>query len=466
MRAQFRYLDGALAGQVKSLTTDFATVGRHPSSDLPFDPQLDLEVSARHAAIFRQGDGFVVRDLGSTNGTFVNGARIRHDQPLKPNDVVRFGARGPQVVFLLEGTPAPAGPIPETAGRWVPPSPAPSNDPLPPRPLAPSAPGRTTERIRFHVQRETSRWRVVILATLGVALAGGWLGWISYRRSHALEVQRTRLLAQVDSLITRLQGTTANVASLEAALTQGRNEAAALRKAIVAEGISAERLAALAREVTANRERQRHVLDAATLDTKAIAADNAQAVAVVLAQFPGERKVSGTGFAVRSRGDTVWVVTSRHLVSDSARAGPVRLGVVFNYSGQNFRAEVAAKHDSLDLAVLLVPVRGGAAVVRAIASRASPGEPVAIVGFPQGLGNSTSGDWTVSGVSAITIPGTLLEIGATLLRIDGYGTQGTSGSPVFSAKGEVLGVVSGGEPQSGGRTVFAVPGRFVRELIR
>ena len=55
MRAQLRYLDGALAGQVRVLSTDFATVGRHPTSDLLFDPQRDLDVSARHAGIVRHG---------------------------------------------------------------------------------------------------------------------------------------------------------------------------------------------------------------------------------------------------------------------------------------------------------------------------------------------------------------------------------------------------------------------------
>src|SRR3989454_6366007 len=39
----------------------------------------DLDVSSRHAGIVRHGASFVLRDLGSTNGTFVNGARISGD---------------------------------------------------------------------------------------------------------------------------------------------------------------------------------------------------------------------------------------------------------------------------------------------------------------------------------------------------------------------------------------------------
>ena len=49
-------------------------------------------VSRRHAELVRTGDVVIVRDLGSTNGTFVNGARVSGDQSLRPGDRVRFGA--------------------------------------------------------------------------------------------------------------------------------------------------------------------------------------------------------------------------------------------------------------------------------------------------------------------------------------------------------------------------------------
>lgn len=49
-------------------------------------------VSRRHAELVRTGAVVIVRDLGSTNGTFVNGARVTGDQSLRPGDRVRFGA--------------------------------------------------------------------------------------------------------------------------------------------------------------------------------------------------------------------------------------------------------------------------------------------------------------------------------------------------------------------------------------
>ena len=95
-------LRGARAGTRGAVTADFATLGRHPSSDLQFDPENDNDVSARHAAVFRQGPGFVIRDLGSSNGTWVTGMRIRSDRSLEHGDRIRLGAGGPEIEFAVE----------------------------------------------------------------------------------------------------------------------------------------------------------------------------------------------------------------------------------------------------------------------------------------------------------------------------------------------------------------------------
>ena len=51
----------------------------------------DGSVSSRHARIVRTPEGFVIEDLQSRNGTFVNGERIVERRALADNDVVRFG---------------------------------------------------------------------------------------------------------------------------------------------------------------------------------------------------------------------------------------------------------------------------------------------------------------------------------------------------------------------------------------
>lgn len=52
----------------------------------------EATVSRRHAELVKNGGTVILRDLGSTNGTFVNGARVQGDQVLMTGDSVRFGA--------------------------------------------------------------------------------------------------------------------------------------------------------------------------------------------------------------------------------------------------------------------------------------------------------------------------------------------------------------------------------------
>ena len=52
----------------------------------------DSNVSRRHAQIHRSGSGFVISDLGSTNGTYVNGERLIADHRLADGDIVSIGA--------------------------------------------------------------------------------------------------------------------------------------------------------------------------------------------------------------------------------------------------------------------------------------------------------------------------------------------------------------------------------------
>ena len=50
------------------------------------------DISRRHAEVFYEGDGFFLRDLGSTNGTFVNGEQISGHQQLSAGDKIEIGS--------------------------------------------------------------------------------------------------------------------------------------------------------------------------------------------------------------------------------------------------------------------------------------------------------------------------------------------------------------------------------------
>jgi diguanylate cyclase (GGDEF)-like protein len=83
---------GSLLGQVIRLSAAAFRVGRHPDSELWLD---DSGVSRRHAQIVPHGEGYVLEDLESANGTFVGGQRVKK-HPLRDGDVLQFG---PTAVF-------------------------------------------------------------------------------------------------------------------------------------------------------------------------------------------------------------------------------------------------------------------------------------------------------------------------------------------------------------------------------
>jgi hypothetical protein len=70
-------------------------VGRDAGSGIRLD--RDEFASARHARIEPRSDGVWIDDLGSTNGTYVNGARLAGARLLRPGDVVRIGETELQV---------------------------------------------------------------------------------------------------------------------------------------------------------------------------------------------------------------------------------------------------------------------------------------------------------------------------------------------------------------------------------
>jgi pSer/pThr/pTyr-binding forkhead associated (FHA) protein len=75
-------------GRRVQIGEDPLVIGRMPECDVPLS---DANVSRRHAEVRRQGTGFVVVDLGSTNGTRVNGAQVK-ERLLNNGDEITVGA--------------------------------------------------------------------------------------------------------------------------------------------------------------------------------------------------------------------------------------------------------------------------------------------------------------------------------------------------------------------------------------
>ena len=101
--AKLVVLNEGLTGQSFELKTDKTTIGRVEDNSF----QLAVpSVSSHHCEIVVQGDEVVVKDLNSTNGTFINGQQVTKEGVLKPGQTLRLG----QVEMRLDtpGAPAPA----------------------------------------------------------------------------------------------------------------------------------------------------------------------------------------------------------------------------------------------------------------------------------------------------------------------------------------------------------------------
>ena len=85
---QFVMRSGPTVGAIYPLEGELITIGREASNTIQIN---DAEVSRKHARLQYQGGKYVIEDLGSTNGTHVNGQRIMSAYVLRSGDVVSFG---------------------------------------------------------------------------------------------------------------------------------------------------------------------------------------------------------------------------------------------------------------------------------------------------------------------------------------------------------------------------------------
>jgi pSer/pThr/pTyr-binding forkhead associated (FHA) protein len=85
---QFVMRSGPTVGAIYPLEGDSISIGRDASNTIQIN---DAEISRRHARLQFQGGKYVIEDVGSTNGTHVNGQRIMSAYVLRPGDIVSFG---------------------------------------------------------------------------------------------------------------------------------------------------------------------------------------------------------------------------------------------------------------------------------------------------------------------------------------------------------------------------------------
>ena len=100
---QLTMRSGPNPGTVYALDSDQIGIGRDSSNEISVN---DAEISRRHARLTFQGGKYVLEDMGSTNGTFVNGQRLTGPRVLKSGEVISFGE---QIVFVYEAVDSDPG---------------------------------------------------------------------------------------------------------------------------------------------------------------------------------------------------------------------------------------------------------------------------------------------------------------------------------------------------------------------
>ena len=119
------HLAGARRGERQTLSAEQRLrFGRHPDCEIAFDPHRDIDASSRHAELRPTDRGWLLVDLGSSNGTFVGGQRVTEatvatDLPVE----IEFGAGGPRIRLFVGDADAaaalPAAGAPRGRHRWA-----------------------------------------------------------------------------------------------------------------------------------------------------------------------------------------------------------------------------------------------------------------------------------------------------------------------------------------------------------
>jgi len=132
MQLNLVVIQGTGRGEVISVRGSEFSIGRDPGCDLHLPSPV---VSRRHAKLVVSNDKVLLCDLGSRNGTFINGQLVRTECEIKPNDWVRVGTS--EYWIQLHGSQVPAQ-LPQVEDRTevlslsdlpsspVPPSPVPA----------------------------------------------------------------------------------------------------------------------------------------------------------------------------------------------------------------------------------------------------------------------------------------------------------------------------------------------------
>ncbi len=185
---------GATPGKVFEMAREVMVIGRDLKCDIVIN---DPEVSRNHTRLTAQPGGYLVEDLESTNGTFVNSQRVTAPKLMHPGDMLGLGENlvlefglsdaAAATVMMQAGMSIPSAPSP--AEPAYAPAPTPLPDPYganPPArtPPAASAPAGTAPMVAPPAEKKSNRNMIIavvvvllLLCCCCVVVVGGILAW-------------------------------------------------------------------------------------------------------------------------------------------------------------------------------------------------------------------------------------------------------------------------------------------------
>jgi len=385
-----------------------AVVGRDETADIIIPAEDARYVSRRHARLSRDRGTVVVTDLGSANGTLVNGKRIDR-ATLAAGDEVQFGRHGPVATYFAD---------------------------LPPTGFAAAAAESPSAHVRRAVSaamasnRARDRRRLAIGAI--VTIAATTLIVVALVRSGVLVTDPADPFAQ---LAAAYEG---RVALIEVGVTQAGK--------YFSLGVGSGFFASDDGLVVTNKHVVRPELFAESIACTLGAFERFGAPIAEITLWPGGTRFrrDATGAGDRSLGYST-SAGSLTLVAtaDDTLLPPAQIACTNPGDGTPFRMtwqQHAA--DNNDLALLRVTLDRPVSALPLASREAGPGDMVMVYGFPSGFG-------PLEGLIAEPIfrVGSVLRVRETI-QTDAVVLHGNSGGPLINAAGEVVGVATRGPAES------------------
>lgn len=397
--------NSTLSGTTQTFAAERIGIGRMADNGVVYDATEYQLVSRYHAELYVDGDRVRIRDLDSSNGTFLNGRRIASDKRVAPGDTIELGRGGPTLRVRLDRSGEDGD-----RGAGV---------------------GQSTlfRVVRGAVRKERRRFALLLLAVFVVAGAG--IAYVMVRQKQAEKAAPTK----------------------EGILEEAKRLALDIQRAQ-----TAEERARLEKRLSDLQDR---ILETSDVDWTRQVEKYEGSIFLCLARHPGGRREIGTGFCIREDG---LIATNAH-VGAMLLDAPNR-AVIQNGTGRVFKIVKIGNHprydgsaQSPDVAILKIDTDGRRLVALPLADEKrlkalKVGTRLGTIGFPgemlaqylreYGTGRITTVRATfkagiVSGISDYRQQ-TASYANSVRIQHSASLSGGTSGSPMFTTDGIVVAI--------------------------